>query len=248
MLGANDSIACANIMLNTIVSDTLDRYADTLEGVSPEEFNSAVTALIRSEYKAHKRVIFNGNGYSHEWELEAMARGLHNYKTTVDAVPHYTDEKNVALFERKGIFTATEIASRRDILLENYSSMLAIEAAAMVDIARKFIVPASLSYIGELTKILADKKASGIKACRTERALVDKLSDYTDLAYGYACELSDALAAADGYEHGIERAKYLADTVKPCMEKLRAAADELEPLTAKKYWPYPSYSDLLFGV
>ena len=248
MLGANDSIACANIMLNTIVSDTLDRYADALEGVKPEEFNSAVTALIRSEYKAHKRVIFNGNGYSHEWELEAEARGLHNYKTTVDAVPHYTDEKNVALLERKGIFTATEIASRRDILLENYSSMLAIEAAAMVDIARKFIVPASLSYIGELTKILADKKASGIKVCKTERALVNRLSEYTDLSYGYACELLDKLAAADGYEHGIERAKYLADTVKPCMEKLRAAADELEPLTAKKYWPYPSYSDLLFGV
>ncbi len=248
MLGANDSIACANIMLNTIVSDTLDRYADALEGVKAEEFNSAVTELIRSEYKAHKRVIFNGNGYSHEWEREAMARGLHNYKTTVDAVPHYSDEKNVAVLERKGIFTATEIASRRDILLENYSNMMSIEAAAMVDIARKFIVPASLSYVSELAKTLVDKKTCGVKACKTEKALLDKLSEYTDLTYDYACELSCKLAESGKTEHGIERARYFADVIKPCMEKLREVADELEPLTAKKYWPYPSYSDLLFGV
>lgn len=248
MLGANDSIACANIMLNTIVSDRLDRYADMLDGVDAKNFGAAVTKIIRDEYSAHKRVIFNGNGYSAEWEEEAERRGLSNYKTTVDAVPHFTDEKNTELFVRKGIYTPAEIASRRDILLDNYSNMMSIEAETMVDIAIKQIIPAAMSYISELTGNMINKKSLGIALSGCENTLVSEISTHADNAYLFADELSKLREEARPLPNGIVSARFYADKIKPAMEKLRKECDRLEKITAKKYWPYPSYSDLLFGV
>lgn len=247
MLGSNDSIACTNIMLNTIVAEVFDRYSERLEKVSTEQFNSEVSRIIREEYKKHKRVIFNGNGYSAEWEKEAERRGLHNYKTTVDAVPHYSDDANIELFVRHGIYNATEVVSRRDILLENYSNMLSIEASAMIDIARKQIIPATLTYVGELTDSLIAKKQCGIGSSECESTLVKELSGLCDEAYSLAAELENKRFSVVATTP-VDKARYYADVIKPIMEQLRNKADRMEVLTAKKYWPYPSYSDLLFGV
>ena len=245
MLGSSDSIACANIILNTIVSDTLDRYADILEKTDKDGFNAAVTEIIKKEYAKHKRVIFNGNGYSEEWEKESERRGLHNYKTTVDAVPHYTDKKNVELFVRKGIYTEAEMASRRDILLDNYSNILSIEASTMIDIASKQIIPAAFEYQKLLLSVMNGKDSSC--ACKCEKDLVKKISTLTDGIYDEVCELcklrDKALSLA-----GLDKARFYAKEVKDCMNRLRNMADSLEQITAKKYWPYPSYSDLLFSI
>ena len=246
MLGSSLNIACPNYILNTIVAEALRQFADQLE--QSEDFESALHDLIVQNYTAHKRIIFNGNNYADEWVEEAAARGLYNLRTTVDALPHYISQKNVDLFTRHQIFTEPEMHSRYEILLENYVKVLNIESLTMLDMARKKIVPAVVSYIKQLTETAAAKLTiSSSLPCETERALIHRLSLLLDAVSRQAEALESALAQtpADG---ALAQAEYYRDKVIPAMTALRSAADQLEPLVDKALWPFPTYSDLLFSV
>ena len=246
MLGSSLNIACPNYILNTIVAEALRQFADQLE--QSEDFESALHDLIVQNYTAHKRIIFNGNNYADEWVEEAAARGLYNLRTTVDALPHYISQKNVDLFTRHQIFTEPEMHSRYEILLENYVKVLNIESLTMLNMARKKIVPAVVSYIKQLTETAAAKLTiSSSLPCETERALIHRLSLLLDAVSRQAEALESALAQtpADG---ALAQAEYYRDKVIPAMTALRSAADQLEPLVDKALWPFPTYSDLLFSV
>ena len=248
MVGSADSIACANIMINTAVAESLRVYADRLEGV--EDFQAALQDMIRKTIQDHKRIIFNGNGYDEAWIREAtQERGLLNYRTTPDCVPHLLDEKNVALLTSHKVYTRAELESRYEVTLENYCKTIIIEANTMVDMARTEMIPAVQSFVLDTAKTAAAKKklVSGC-ACAYEPGLVKKLSALTDRMAAKADELEqEVLALAGAGDIGKESAA-IRDTVLPKMGELRLACDEAETLTAKKYWPFPTYGDLLFSV
>jgi glutamine synthetase len=247
MLGSSNSIACANIMLNSAVAESLKIYADRLEGT--KDFEKALHDMIVKTIKDHKRIIFNGNGYDDSWIKEATKRGLLNYRTTADAIPHLLDKKNVDMLTSQGVFTKAEIKSRYEITLENYVKTVIIEANTMVSMAKTQIAPAVEAYCAEVAKSAAAKKAlDSDLACAYESALVRKLSDLTDTIYEKADELEDAVCAIDSEDEISKQAYAIRDSVIPRMEELRAASDEAETLTSKKYWPYPTYGDILFSV
>ncbi len=232
-------------MLNTIVAEELKQFADELE--QAPDFTEALNKLIRRTIREHKRIIFNGDGYSAEWPIEAEKRGLLNLKTTVDALPEFIAEKNVKLFTEHGIFTATELHSRYEILLETYSKIINIEGLTMVDMASKEILPAANAYIAKLSQAAAAKKSlDAALPCRMELSLIEKLSSLEDKAYEQVGILSDALANAKG--DGLELATYYKDTVISAMNALRASVDEIEVNTAESLWPYPQYGDLLYKI
>ena len=229
MLGSSNSIACANIMLNSAVAESLKIYADRLEGA--EDFETALHEMIKKTIKDHKHIIFNGNGYDDSWIKEATEkRGLLNYRTTADCMPHLLDQKNVDMLTSHKVFTLAEMKSRVDIMLENYCKTVVIEANTMIEMAKTQIAPAIEGYAAELAKTAAAKKAvDETIACAYEKGLVKKLSDLADSIAVKADELEKAvIALAD------------CDGRLPC--------DEAEKVTSKKYWPYPTYGDLLFGV
>ena len=243
MLGSTFNIACPNIMLNTIVAEELRQFADELEAAS--DFDAALAALIQREIKAHQRIIFNGNGYGDEWPAEAEKRGLLNLKSTPDALPHYTDEKNVKLFQTHGVYTAVEMKSRQEILLEEYAKTIHIEALTAADMLGKQIIPAVIEYSGKLAKTVAAKKAIGVDA-PAEAAMVKTLTEKTAALVEKRAALEAAIA---GVPDGVEgAARYYHDAVIAAMEAARAIADELEMLVGKKYWPFPTYGDMLFYV
>ena len=248
MLGSSNSIACANIMLNTAVAESLRIYADRLEGA--EDFETALHEMIRKTIKDHKRIIFNGNGYEENWIREATEkRGLLNYRTTADAVPHILDKKNVDMLTSHGVFTEAEIRSRYEITLENYCKTIIIEANTMVDMAKTQIAPAVSAYASELAGTSAAKKAlDSALACGYETELVRKLSALTDRIYDGAVAVENSLLSLAAAEDIGEEAALIRDQVLAGMGELRVACDEAETLTAKRYWPYPSYGDLLFSV
>ncbi|MCI8695736.1 MAG: glutamine synthetase type III [Lachnospiraceae bacterium] len=248
MLGSSNSIACANIMLNTAVAESLKIYADRLEGA--EDFETALHEMIRKTIKDHKRIIFNGNGYEENWIREATEkRGLLNYRTTADAVPHILDKKNVDMLTSHGVFTEAEIRSRYEITLENYCKTIIIEANTMVDMAKTQIAPAVSAYASELAGTSAAKKAlDSALACGYETELVRKLSALTDRIYDGAVAVENSLLSLAAAEDIGEEAALIRDQVLAGMGELRVACDEAETLTAKRYWPYPSYGDLLFSV
>lgn len=248
MLGSSNSIACANIMLNSAVAESLKIYADRLEGA--EDFETALHEMIKKTIKDHKRIIFNGNGYDESWIKEATEkRGLLNYRTTADAIPHLLDKKNVDMLTSHGVFTEAEIKSRYEITLENYVKSVIIEANTMVTMAKTEIAPAVEAYSAEIASSAAVKKAldSSI-ACTYETNLVRKLSDLTDTICEKADELEDAVCAIDDGAEISKQAYAVRGSVIARMEELRAASDEAETLTSKKYWPYPTYGDILFSV
>ena len=248
MVGSSDSIACANIMLNTAVAESLMIYADRLEGV--EDFESALHEMIRKTIKDHKRIIFNGNGYDDAWIQEATEkRGLLNYRTTPDCLPHLLDEKNVAMLTGQGVFTKAELVSRYEVTLENYCKTVIIEANTMVDMARTEILPAVQAYALDTAKTAAAKKEliPGC-LCGHETELVKKLSALTDQIYREAGELEEAVLALAAAGDIRAEAEMIRDTVLPQMGRLRLPCDQAETLTPKKYWPFPTYGDLLFGV
>lgn len=248
MLGSSNSIACANIMLNSAVAESLKIYADRLEGA--KDFETALHEMIKKTIKDHKKIIFNGNGYDESWIKEATEkRGLLNYRTTADAIPHLLDKKNVNMLTSQGVFTEAEIKSRYEITLENYVKSVIIEANTMVTMAKTEIAPAVEAYSAEIASSAAVKKAldSSI-ACTYETNLVRKLSVLTDTIYEKADELEDAVCAIDDGTEISKQAYAIRDSVIPRMEELRAASDEAETLTSKKYWPYPTYGDILFSV
>ena len=248
MLGSSNSIACANIMLNSAVAEELKQFADELEGA--KDFNEALHALIKKTIKEHKRIIFNGNGYDDAWIKEATEeRGLLNYRTTPDCLPHLTDKKNVDMLTSHKVFSVAELESRCEVLLENYCKTVMIEANTMVDIARKEILPAIVSYVSDLAKTAKTKLAVAPDAASSyEKKLITKLSVLTEQISDKTDELEKAIVDTKFAMDIVDEAYKIRDTVLSKMSDLRAVADEAETLTAEKYWPFPTYGDLLFGV
>lgn len=243
MLGSSLSIAEPNIILNTIVSDILDRFAERLSGA--EDLPQAVLELIKETYAKHKRVIFNGNGYSDGWTEEAEKRGLPNLRTSAAALPYLRSEQNVALFERHGIFTASEVNSRCDIMLESFAKTVHIEALTLIDMINKEILPSVASYMNSLTELALRKAELGVSS-GFERDLVKKLSITCDKTASSAAKLERAVNTAEKKENVSERAEYYDKDIRKLLNELRTSIDELEQKTAKKYWPYPTYADMLF--
>ena len=245
MLGSSASISGANVVINTAVAESLRQYADALEGST--DFENDLHELIRSVIRKHKRIIFSGNGYGNEWVREAEKRGLLNLPTTPDCVPHYLAMKNVELFARHRVYTEIELAARYKMKLDNYCKVLHIEALTMLDMARQDILPAVSAFAKELCDTATAKNALGVEAVyETETAAtVSKLTTAVltevrtlEKASDDAEELADVLTRACAYK----------DNVLSAMSALRESVDELETLTARKYWPYPNYGDLLFSV
>ena len=248
MLGSSNSISCANIMLNAAVAESLKIYADRLEGA--EDFESALHEMIRKTIKDHKHILFNGNGYDDSWIAEATEkRGLLNYRTTPDCMPHLLDKKNVEMLTSHKVFTEAELKSRCEIMLENYCKTVTIEANTMVDMAKKQIIPAIEAYVYDLAKtVKAKKELSPEIACSYEMATVSKLSMMVDQISIKTAELEKALMELKDAENVEEESYAIRDSVLAKMAQLRAVADEAETMTAQKYWPFPTYGDLLFAV
>ena len=248
MLGSSNSIACANMMLNSAVAESLKIYADRLE--SAEDFGETLHAMIQKTIKDHKRIIFNGNGYDDKWIKEATEiRGLLNYPTTPDCMPHLLDEKNVRMLTSHKVFSKAELESRCEIMLENYCKTIVIEANTMVDMAKREIIPAVEAYVMELAKTISLKKSvNETLACQYENSLIKRLSSLTDQMAFQTDALENALIKIQDAEDIEEQACELRDTVLTRMQELRIVCDEAETVTAKKYWPFPTYGDLLFSV
>ena len=246
MLGSSNSIACANIMLNAAVAEILKEFADKLEGA--KDFETELHNLIKDTIKAHKRIIFGGNGYGEEWMEEAKKRGLSNYKTTADCMPHLIDKKNADMLISQGVFTKAELMSRLEIQLENYVKSVNIEALTMIDMAKKEILPAVFKYASKLIDTSAKKKEIGAGASAYETDVIGRLSALEDVIYSRANELEDAAAKLGTIDDIIEQANFVRDEIIVKMASLRVAADEAETLTDSAYWPFPCYGDLLFGV
>lgn len=245
MLGSSFSIAGPNIILNTIVAESLDQFADELEGA--EDFMAAVKALIKKTFIEHKRIVFNGNGYSDEWVKEAQKRGLLNLQSTPEALPYFRKAKNIALFQKHGIFSALEVESRTDILLENYCNVINIEALTMIDMMTKDIMPAVTTYIKELSDTAISAKAIGVDAS-VQINIAKLLSDLFAKAYKQLDILKTNVHKAEAVKNLEDKAMYYRKDVLSVMEKLRAIADEMEVNTAEKYWPIPTYGDILFSI
>ena len=248
MLGSSNSIACANIMLNAAVAESLKIYADRLEGAA--DFETALHDMIKKTIKDHKRIIFNGNGYDDSWIKEATEkRGLCNHRTTADAVPHLLDKKNMDMLTAHKVFTEAELKSRYEITLENYCKTVVIEANTMVDMAKKQILPAVSEYASDLAETIGKKLALGTDiACEYEKGTVKKLSILCDKIAEATEALEGALVKIKSAEEIGEESVLVRDLLLPAMGELRVACDEAETATAEKYWPFPTYGDLLFGV
>ncbi len=248
MLGSSNSIACANIMLNAAVAESLKIYADRLENA--DNFEIALHKMIKKTIKDHKKIIFNGNGYDDAWIKEATEkRGLLNLRTTPDAMPAMLSEKNVKMLTSHKIFSPAELHSRYEILLENYSKTVNIEALTMVDMAKKEILPAVEKYTKSLADTLAAKKAAvaGLP-CKYETAAVTKLSELSDSIADATDDLEAEIEKFQAIEDVTEAANDIRDVILGKMDSLRAVCDEAETITAKEFWPFPTYSDLLFSV
>ena len=248
MLGSSNSIACANIMLNAAVAESLKIYADRLENA--DNFEIALHKMIKKTIKDHKKIIFNGNGYDDAWIKEATEkRGLLNLRTTPDAMPAMLSEKNVKMLTSHRIFSPAELHSRYEILLENYSKTVNIEALTMVDMAKKEILPAVEKYTKSLADTLAAKKAAvaGLP-CKYETATVTKLSELSDSIADATDDLEAEIEKFQAIEDVTEAANDIRDVILGKMDSLRAVCDEAETITAKEFWPFPTYSDLLFSV
>ncbi|MCR5648383.1 MAG: glutamine synthetase III [Oscillospiraceae bacterium] len=248
MLGSSNSIACANIMLNAAVAESLRIYADRLE--KAEDFETALHEMIKKTINDHKRIIFNGNGYDDAWIAEATEkRGLLNYRTTADCMPHLMDEKNVRMLTSLGVFTEDELKSRRDIMLENYCKTVVIEANTMISMVHKRIAPAITRFTSDLAAQASVKKGLFPDlACGYETDLVKKLSALTDTISEKTADLEKAVMGLQDAEDVVSESALIRDAVLPAMCELRIPCDRAELLTAKSYWPFPTYGDILFSV
>ena len=248
MLGSSNSIACANIMLNTAVAESLRIYADRLEDTS--DFEAALREMIQKTIRDHKRIIFNGNGYDDGWIREATEkRGLSNLRTTPDALPHILDRKNALMLTSHGVFSQEEINSRYEITLENYCKTVVIEANTMVSMAKTQIAPAIQAYAAHVATAATAKKALDASLPLSyETGLVKKLSFLTDRIAIQIADLENALMSLHNAEDIGSQSVMIRDTVLTKMGELRVSCDEAETLTAKSFWPFPTYADLLFGV
>ena len=236
-----------NVLLNTIVAESLDYISDYIEG--KDDLDKALNEVLKKILKEHKAIIFNGNNYAPEWVEEAESRGLLNLKSSAEALPHYTDEKNIKLFEKHGVYTKLELESRKEILLEKYSQTINIEALTMLEMIKKDIIPAVCNYSKDLTEsALAKKDLSSDIDISLETNLVSKISSLSSCLAKKTADLEKVLLGAKDCDDSEKLAKYYHDTVLSQMNEVRAIADELETLVGKGYWPFPTYTDLLFSV
>lgn len=247
-LGSSISISCPNIMLNTIVADTLSQFADKLE--KADNFESACRRLIRKTFREHSRIIFNGDGYTDEWVKEAECRGLLNLKNTPEALKHFVDQKNIDLFTRNRIYGEKEVRARYEILLNNYSKVIAIEAQTMINMAKKDIFPAVSKFTGELAQtILSKKSVAADISVSAEQELLTNLSALLTQFAQLTDKLDNNLAGAASHKGDpLELAQYYRDNVLSVMNELRKVGDTMETDMATEYWPYPSYGDMLYSV
>jgi len=243
MLGSSQSIAEPNIILNTIMAETLSRFAAQLEGA--EDFDKALHDLVRENLIAHQRILFDGNGYSDEWKKEAARRGLSNFPSTAECLPAMISEKNIDLVVRRGIYTESEFRARYAIHLEGYNKIVNIEARTMVDMVIHQILPAALNYTKVLCDVLHSKQQAGA-SCKAEKELIGEMSAHTDALYDTVQQVRNDLKNIP--QDPAQAAMYYHDVIVSGMEKMRVLADKLESLTDKAYWPYPTYSDLLFYI
>ena len=245
MLGSSLSISGPNIILNTIVSESLNEFADKLE--SSDNFDNDLIEIMKETIKKHKRIIFNGNNYAKEWIIEAESRGLCNYRTAPEALPHFIDEKNIALFAKHKIFNELEIRSRCEIMLEGYRKVINIEALTMLDLVKKDILPAVFAYINDISASVITMQRVGVtSSAGTE--LITRINTLNNDLYKKTTALEKILADSYYITNITDEAVYYKDNVVPAMQELRAVADDLEMIVGKKYWPFPTYGDLLFSV
>ena len=250
MVGSSQNIAMPNIVLNTAVAEEFRQFADILEACEDsEDFDKKVAQIIRDTFTEHKRVIFNGNGYSEEWEKEAKLRGLPNLKTSVDAFKTFNDPKNVELFRRQGVMSETEIVSRQEIMFENYSKVINIEALTMIEMVMRDVIPAVNSYTGKLAADIGAKLGLvGETGVRVEKTLLKKLSALNGEVYDLTQSLVSAEKFSASQEDHEKMAEAYLEKVIPLMERIRAKVDTMETLTASEYWPFPTYGEMLFGI
>ena len=248
MLGSSNSIACANIMLNSAVAESLKIFADRLE--KEENFEDALHAIIKETIKEHKNIIFNGNGYDEDWIKEATeVRGLLNYRTTADCMPHLLDKKNVDMLTSHKVFSVDELHSRCEIMLENYCKTIIIETNTMIEMAKTQILPAIRHFTADTASDICAKQALDESiACGYEKKLVGKLSILSESIAERTEALESAVISLHGAKDIIAESAMIRDNILPKMSELRIACDEAETLTEKSYWPYPTYGDILFSV
>ena len=242
MLGSSQSVAGPNIALNTIMAEELGKFADELE--KAEDFDTALQELVERTLRQHQRIIFNGNNYTQAWEEEAQRRGLSNLRSTADALPHYISQKNIDLVTKHGIYTETEFRARYEIHLDAYCKIIRIEAQTCVDMVQHQILPAAMRYTADLCNAATAKERHSAP-CKAEKALITKLSVETDALFDRCEDLKSAIALVPAASKE-EAVAYYRQVVVPAMDAVRVHADTLEQLTDKSYWPYPTYSDLLF--
>ncbi len=247
MPGSSQNIALPNTVLNTAVAESFRQFADILEAA--DDFETAVAALIKETFSRHRRILFDGNGYSEEWEREAERRGLLNLRTSIDAYNTLMAEKNVRLFSELGVMNEVELRSREEIYFENYAKIVNIEALTMIVMASRDYIPAVEQYMAQLAEAATKKKAvCETISCETEKELLRRLSDLSYKAYRAVEKLKKEETQAASVADVKERAVAYCERVLPVMEQLRAAVDEMETLTASKYWPVPTYGDMMFRV
>lgn len=245
MPGSNSSIAGCNIVLNTVIADEIEKFANILEVA--DDFDTTLHALIKDTIKNHKRIIFNGNGYDNSWVKEAESRGLLNLKTTPDALPYFKTDENIALFERQKVLSKEEVESRYEILMDEYEKQINIEALTMLDIAKKDILPAASKFSKELTDTIANKKAIGIDLTY-ELETAKKVSEYLTEAYQAMMTLENDVKKLHEIDDFEKSAFYVRDFIIQDMASLRKPCDELEVITSNSDWPFPTYGKLLFGI
>ena len=247
MLGSASSISETNVVINTIVADVLCDFANKLE--NSDDFEKDVLELIRTTVKKHKRIIFNGDGYSKAWEQEAAKRGLLNLRTAVDAIPYMRRAENVEMFERHGVYNCTEINCRADIALENYSKTMHIEALTLLEMIKRDVLPAISAYQGALCDIVVSKRAvNGNINCDSETEIVEKLSDFNNHLNTLVKELEAAVNASQSTADLLARAQMYCNKVLFIMDNIRHITDEAETIVSREYWPYPTYGDILFKI
>jgi glutamine synthetase len=245
MPGSKLSCAGPMTILNTIVAEVLDQFYDKLSCAS--DFNAALSELIKQTISENKNIIFNGNGYSDEWPIEAEKRGLLNLKSTPDAVPVYLKPKNIDVLSKHGVYSKVELESRVEIFFDEYVKIVNIEALTMIDMAKKDILPAVMTYVKELSETAVAAQTIGADLT-VEKELVGKLSTLAAATYKALGELEEAVVKAGDISDTEELARYYHDVILVKMGELRAPADQMESLCGEKYWPYPTYEHLLFYV
>ena len=248
MVGSSDNIACPNVLLNAIMCEELSQFTEILEPFKgKDDFDAEVRKLLKSVLKDHRRIIFNGDGYSAEWVKEAERRGLPNYVSTVDCMPHYTDEKNVRIFRKFEIYNQNEVAARTEIHLEKYSKTIRIEARTMVEMARKQLLPATMDYVQTLCEAIATKKSIGFTS-KTDEKIANKLNDLADRFYDSIERLDQRVAEANAVKGIQKQAEFFHDVVLAEMDIMRSIADEIELNMPSEKWPIPAYSEIIYNV